>query len=85
MKFGHNIPEISKKKNRDQNFEFLIFGRSGGQKPKFWSGGYRKNTLKSSKMKKSKFWSLFFFLLSSGILCPNFIKIPLKLKEEIDF
>ena len=37
MKFGHNIPEI--KKNRDHFFEILIFGHSGGQKAKFWSGG----------------------------------------------
>ena len=61
MKFGHNIPEISKKKNRDQNFEFLIFGRSGGQKPKFWSGGVSKKHFKIVKNEKIKILVPIFF------------------------
>ena len=63
MKFGHNIPEINKKKkNRDQNFEFLIFGRSGGQKPKFWSGGVSKKHFKIVKNEKIKILVPIFFL-----------------------
>ena len=83
MKFGHNIPEI--KKNRDHFFEILIFGRSEGQKTKILVRGVSQKHFKNVKNKTNQnFGPYLFFLLISGILCPNFIKIPSKLNEEFN-
>ena len=68
MKFGHNIPEINKKKNRDHFFEILIFGRSGFKKHNFGQGGI-KNTLKSSKIKKIKILVPIYFSYIFQVYC----------------
>ena len=67
-------------------FDFLIFGRSGGRKPQFWSRGVSKKPykmVKNTKIKKSG--NSFFFQIYVSILCKNFTMLLSKLNEKIDF
>ena len=54
MKFEHSINELGLKKTVFSIFDFMIFGRLGVKNHNFGRGGYQKNPIKWSKMKKSE-------------------------------
>ena len=85
MKFGHNIPELSKKKigTKILIFSFLtilkcFFDTPPDQNFGFWPP-------ERPKIKNSKFWSLFFFLTYFRYIVSKFHKDTIKTEGEDRF